>query len=96
MKANKKTLMAVKSYFENREGWDIEELIDDCTRSTKLLKDEEIGELSLDECDIVWDGKSVCLLCGFIEAYTEQLLNCVCNVLDSFVDEDLNEYLEED
>jgi hypothetical protein len=95
MKANKKTLMAVKSYLENKEGWDLDELISEMVHSTKLLKHKDMGEhtLSMDECGIEWDGDNICLLEDFVESYTDKFIEGICNILDSFVDEDIDCYL---
>lgn len=98
MKANKKTLMAVKQFLENQEGWDLDEVKAEIVEETKLLKTKEMGEntLATDECGIEWDGKEVCVLSEFVDKYTDVLLEKVCNVLDSFVGEDISCYLDEE
>jgi len=94
MKANKRTLMAVKQYLENQEGWDLYELIDDIVEETKLLKHKEMGEhtLATDECGVEWDGESVCVLSDFVDRYSEIFIEKVVNVLDSFIGTDLSDY----
>lgn len=56
MKANKKTLMAVKRYLQNQEGWDLDEVINTRISDTNMLK---LGDTSIsaDECTIVWGDK---------------------------------------
>lgn len=97
MKANKKTLMAVKSYLENQEGWDLDKLISEMVHDTKLLKHKDMGNdtLALDECGIEWNGYNVCLLEDFVKAYSDEFIKNICNVLDSFVGDDIDEYLDE-
>src|SRR5574344_2746587 len=96
-KANKKTLMAVKQFFEMQEGWDLDELKEEIVSETKLLKTKE-GKCTLatDECGIEWDDKEVCVLSDFIDSYTDKFIDRICNVLDSFVGEDLDDYLYDD
>lgn len=95
MKANKKTLMAVKNYLQDREGYDLDEVINDMVSETGLLEMEG-NTLSLDECSINWGDDEVCVLEDFINDYTNKFINKICNVLDSFVDEDIDWYLEEE
>lgn len=94
MKANKKTLMAVKEFFEQREGWDLDIVIDEIIHETGLLKIEEMGDITLatDECSIDWDRQNICILSDFIREFSEIFIHKVCNVLDSFVGEDLSFY----
>lgn len=94
MKANKKTLMAVKKFLLNEEGWDLGELKEEIVEETKLLKNKEMGEhtLATDECGIEWDGKEVCVLSEFVDSYTNILLEKVCNVIESFAGEDISDY----
>ena len=91
MKANKKTLMAVKSYFENDACIDIQEVIDELVHETQMLKLKEMGDMTLatDECGIEWDSKIICTLAEFLEKYMEVYNKKICNVLDSFVGEDI-------
>ncbi len=98
MKANKKTLMAVKNYLKNEEGYDLDEVISDIVSETNMLKTKEIGDvvLSLDECSINWGDDEVCVLEDFINDYTNKFIDKICNVLDSFVGEDIDWYLEEE
>lgn len=94
MKANKKTLMAVKQFLELQEGWDLDELKDEIVEETKLLKTKEMGEhtLATDECGIEWGGEDVCVLADFVDSYTDIFIEKICNILDSFVEEDLLDY----
>lgn len=98
MKANKKTLMAVKSFLENQEGWDLDEIISEIVEETKLLKCKEMGEHSLatDECSINWGDEEVCVLSDFVDSYSIAFITKICNILDSFVGEDLSNYEFED
>jgi len=98
MKANKKTLMVVKQLLELQEGWDLNELIEEMVAETKLLKHKEMGENTLytDECSINWGEDEICVLQDFINSYTNIFIDKFCNILDSFVGEDLNCYLGED
>jgi hypothetical protein len=99
MKANKKTLQAVKIFLdEEQEFWDIEEFKGELANKTNLLKHESMGEymLSPDECGIEWDGEEICNLQDFIDDYTRQFIEGICNVLDSFVGEDISCYFEEE
>lgn len=98
MKANKKTLMAVKSFLENQEGWDVDEVISEIVEETKLLKVKSMGEhiLAIDECVIEWDREEVCNLSDFVDSFSQIFIQKICNILDSFVGEDLNNYLEDE
>jgi hypothetical protein len=98
MKANKKTLMALKAFFENDACIDINEVIDDLVHDTQMLKIKEMGDMTLatDECAIEWDSKTICTLYDFLEKYTELFNKKICDVLDSFVGEDIDCMIEED
>ncbi|MEG0133384.1 MAG: hypothetical protein RR891_07530 [Clostridium sp.] len=98
MKANKKTLLAVKNYLQQQDGWDLDAIINDIVVDTKLLRTKEMGEstLSMDECGIQWGGEDVCLLETFVETYTDLFIENICNVLDSFVGEHIDYYLEDE
>ena len=95
MKANKKTLMAVKKYIEEPEGYDVDEVISDLVYETQKLKVD--GNLiSPDECDIKWGDDQVCDLQEFIDAYSEKFIKNFCNILDSFVGDNIDCYLEDE
>lgn len=99
MKANKKTLLAVKKFLnEEQEYWDIDEFKSELVAKTKLLKHKSMGEHSLspDECGIEWDGQEVCNLQDFIDDYTSKFVEGICNVLDSFIGEDISCYFEDE
>jgi hypothetical protein len=97
MKADKRTLMVVKQFLKNREGWDLDELKENIVGETGLIRNKEMGDLMTDECGIEWDGKDICMLDDFINKFTDIFIDDVCNVLDSFVDEDISDYhLDED
>ncbi len=98
MKADKKTLMAVKQFLELPEGWDLNELIEEMVAETKLLRHKEMGENTLytDECSINWGEDEICVLQDFVDEYTNIFIKKICNLLDSFVGEDLNYYLGEE
>ncbi|MFH0334739.1 hypothetical protein [Clostridium perfringens] len=95
MKANKETLMTVKNYLQDREGYDLEEVISDIVSETGLLEMEG-NTLSLNECSINWGDDEVCVLEDFINDYTNKFINKICNVLDSFVGENIDWYLREE
>lgn len=85
-------LEEIKEYLEQREGWSLEELIEEIAHSTKLLKFKQgLGELSIDECEIGWGEDYICDLSEFIESYTNEFIKKVCNVIDSFILEEENE-----
>ena len=98
MKANKKILMAVKQFLENQEGWDLDEVINEIVEGTKLLKNKEMGEhtLATDECGIEWDGKEVCNLSDFVNDYSRGFIEKICNILVSFVGDDISCYFEDE
>lgn len=98
MKANKKTLMAVKRYLEQPEGYDMDEVISDLVYETKVLQVKSMTDtlISPDECDIKWGDDQVCNLEDFINAFSEKFIENICNVLDSFVGDDIDCYLEEE
>jgi len=99
MKANKKTLMAVKSMLENeQEYWDKEEMISTIVEETKLLKTKEMGEhtLATDECGIEWGGNDICNLSDFVDTFSNIFLEKIGNMLDSFVGEDISCYFEDE
>lgn len=98
MKANKKTLMAVKRYLEEPEGYDMDEVISDLVYETKMLKVKSLGDqlTSPDECDIKWGNEQVCDLEEFINTFSEKFIENICNVLDSFVGDDISCYFEDE
>lgn len=97
MKANKKTLLAVKSFLENeQEYWDKEEMISDIVGETKLLVHNNMGNVSPDECDIRWDNDTICNLDDFISAFSDRFLEKICNILESFIGDDISCYFDED
>lgn len=98
MKANKKTLMAVKRYLEEQEGYDMYDVVSDLVYETEMLKTKRTGDMliSPDECDIRWGNDEVCNLDDFINKFSGKFVEHICNVLNSFEDEDINCYSEED
>jgi hypothetical protein len=98
MKANKKTLMAVKQFLEQQEGWDLDELIEEMVGETKLLKHKEMGEhtLATDECGIEWNKEDICVLSEFVDSYSQIFISKICNILDSFVGDDISCYFEDE
>lgn len=97
MKAHKKTLVAVKRYLTEPEGYDMDEVISDIVYETRALKipnsDQEL--ISPDECDIRWGDDEICNLEDFISVFSEKFIDHISNVLDSFVGDDIDAYLEE-
>lgn len=98
MKANKKTLMAVKRYLEQPEGYDMDEVISELVYETEMLQLEGTKNslIAPDECGIKWGDDQVCNLQDFINAFSEKFIRNICNVLDSFVGDDIDCYLEEE
>ena len=94
---DKDKLKRMKEYLQDREGWDLGELIDEMAYKTGKLKsqtDSEFGnDLDTDECSIIWgtldgDAEEVCGLDEFIEEYTDIFIEKICNVIDSFIKEE--------
>lgn len=56
---------------------------------------EEKITLLMDECGIEWGGEEVCNLDDFIKAYTDEFIKGICNVLESFIGEDIDDYLQD-
>jgi hypothetical protein len=98
VKANKKTLMAVKRYLDEPEGYDMDEVISDLVYETGLLKmsGTENTLIAPDECEIKWGEDQVCNLDDFISVFSEKFIRNICNVLDSFVGDDIDCYLEDE
>ena len=97
MKANKKTLMTVKHFLENeQEYWDKDGVIAEIIEEFRLLQHADMGQLEPDECCIEWDGESQSNLDDFIRAFFDATLEKICNVLESFIGEDISCYFEED
>lgn len=100
MKANKKTLLAFKSMLENeQEQYDFEEMVSQIVTETNLLKHQEMGEhtLATDECGITWgDNDNVCVLSDFIDSFSDIFLKKMCNMVESFIGEDIDCYLDEE
>ena len=98
MKANKKTLMAVRRYLEEQEGYDMNEVISDLVYETELLKVKSMENtlISPDECDIKWGDDLVCNLDDFINEFSEKFIKNFCNILDSFVGDDIDYYFEDE
>lgn len=97
MKANKKTLMAVKYFLENeQEYWDKEGVISEIVERTGLLRHSEMGQIEPDECVVKWDNEEICNLDDFAKGLFDETLENFCDVLESFVGEDINCYFEED
>jgi hypothetical protein len=99
MKANKKTLMAVKRYLQEQEGWDLDEVISEMISEAEMLKFDKTV-VSPDECTIVWgtqgDGDDICPLDDFIDSFSNQFIKNICNILDSFVGDDIDCYFEDE
>ena len=96
MKANKKTLMAVKKYLQEQEGWDLGEVVSDMIYETELLKTEDTF-ISPDECSVFWgDQDKICDFQEFIDAYSNKFIENICNILDSFVGDDIDCYFEDE
>ena len=101
MKADKKTVEAIRNYFETQggysEGW-MKELINDTAFKTNLLTSEGCNIFtSPDECMVYWTEEEVCVLQEFLEEYTSVLLDKVCKFIGSLEhDEDISYWLPEE
>lgn len=99
MKANKKTLIAVKRYLHERDGWDLDEVISELIAKTSMLKIENTF-ISADECTIVWgtqkEGDDICCLQDFVDSYTDKFIENICNMLYSFIGDDISCYFEDE
>lgn len=99
MKANKKTLTALKAMLENeQEYYDFEGMVFEIVVETGLLKSKEMGEhtLATDECGIEWNGKEICVLSDFVDTFSSLFIEKICNMIDSFIGEEIDCYLEDE
>lgn len=97
MKANKKTLLALKTMLEQeQEQYDFEGMISEIVRETGLLKTKEMGEhtLATDECGIEWGGTDVCNLSDFVDSFSNIFLEKMCNFIESFIGEEIDCYFD--
>jgi hypothetical protein len=75
-------------YFEEKEGYDINEVIEDIVYETELLAINE-SPISMDECAIVWgEDDYICGLDVFVRKYTDEILKKVVNVIKSYKEDD--------
>jgi len=90
--------MAVKRYITEPEGYDMNEVISDIVYETGVLKmpSSDNDLVSPDECNIVWGDDSICDLEDFISVFSEKFIEHISNILDSFIDDDIDCYLEEE
>lgn len=91
MKANKKTLIALKAMLENeQEYYDFEEMVSEIVYETGLLKTKEMGEhtLATDECGIEWGDSEICVLSDFVDSFANIFLEKICNMIESFIGEE--------
>lgn len=105
MKANKETLMAVKRYITEHEGYDMDEVVTQMIEETNILhtamENNKDVALGADDCTIIWGTETtspedvVCGLEDFVNAFSAKFIEYIANVLDSFVDDDIDSYLEE-
>jgi hypothetical protein len=86
----KQVLNEIIEYFEEQEGYDMDEVITDIVHETGLLRDWEDTDnptdISIDECSIN-HGEDECYVCDleeFIDEYTDKLLEIVVNVIKSY------------
>lgn len=87
MRANKKTLLAVKKFLAEEQGyWDKDEMVSEIVAETNLLKHKEMEEhtLATDECGIEWNGEEVCVLSDFVDTFSNIFIEKMCNILDSY------------
>ena len=99
MKACENTLLAVINYLNDADGYDIEEVVEDTIADTKLLKSSLFKNMRAptDECGIYWgdveDMDELCNLQDFIDSFSRKYTERFCNVLKSFIDDDIDDYL---
>jgi len=91
MKADKRTLTAVKKCLEEQEGYDINDFKEQLLEDVDMLHTKSMGKvlLSSDECGIEWDKEEICVLSDFLDAYTQRFIERICYFLDSFIDTDI-------
>jgi len=100
VKMDNNTLEVLASVIREQEGWDLNELICDLLGETGMMKSEVGKEFTVnaDECSIVWgdieDGEDLCNASDLINDYTRRLLKGVCNVIESFKNQEC--YLHRD
>lgn len=89
MKEDKIILEKVKEFLEDKN--DISQLIDEICEETGLLIDERLDNQTIcnDEMSIFWEDE-VCDFDEFIRSYTNIFIDKMCNVLDSFIDENVD------
>ena len=97
MTEQEKIIKVIKHFLQNREDWDLNELTYEISEETKLLQNPIIkGTLSLEECGIIWgDDDVICVLEEFVDRYTEIFIEKICDIMDSFSNEDLDDYYDE-
>jgi hypothetical protein len=76
-------LQKVQNYFTQREGWSLQELIEETVYETDMLKWVKLN-LSIDELSIYWGDDNIVGLDDFLNSYTKLLINKFCNVVKSF------------
>ena len=79
---NKNELMEeIKSFLKNEDcSYDKDQLInEECIKEI-----EEIKGIALDEIGVEYDGKSIMLLEDFTDRVFDNVIQMVCNVLDSY------------
>lgn len=73
-------LNEIIAFLKEKEGWNKKIFIQETAYRT-----EKIKEFSLDEIGLVWGcDKDIMSLEDFLDLYTEDLLEAICNVLESF------------
>lgn len=75
----KTKLQEVIDFFELEEGYDKDSLITEC-----ICKIKEIEGYNADEIGLELDGKTLMVLQDFAEEFYREIIEGVCNVLESF------------
>jgi len=91
VKMDSNTIDVLINFIRNQEGWSMRELRDDLIDEGGLMKHNINGTnftVSLDECSVIWgcdeDADDICLVEDLINDYGWKLLMSVCNMLESF------------
>ena len=93
MKANKKTLMAVKNFLNSEYGFDMDEVMRETIFETKMIHSKDIKYLiDIEDCVIQCGDIELCAFDSFIDMYTKGFVEKLCNILDSFIGADLQDY----
>lgn len=95
VKMNNETIEVLVNFIKQQEGWSLDELRDDLIGEGKLMNYENNDKnftVDVDECSVVWgdidDGDHICNAGDLVNDYGWKLLMGVCNMLESFKDQE--------